>query len=161
RSVILANSLQAQNRLDDVGGVAYLASLAAIVPTSINVEYYARIVERLAVLRRLIDAGTRISAIGFDERYEADDALEEAERVLFEISRQRVTRDFEPLSKILADVYEKIDHIHSHESEITGVTTGYIDLDRITSGLQRSDLVVLAGRPSMGKTALALNIAHT
>jgi len=159
--ITLSDYLQAQGRLDDTGGAAYLASLATIVPTSLHVEFYARIVERLAVLRRLIDAGNRISAIGFDERYEADDALEEAERVLFEISRQRVTRDFEPLSHILAEVYEKIDHIHSHESEITGVPTGFVDLDRLTSGLQRSDLVVLAGRPSMGKTALALNIAHT
>jgi replicative DNA helicase len=159
-TVILANTLQAQNRLDDVGGVAYLASLAAMVPTSINVEYYGRIVERLAVLRRLIEAGTRISGLGYDQRLEADEALEEAERVLFEVSRLRVTRDFEPLSRVLAEVYEKIDHIHSHESEITGTTTGFIDLDRLTSGLQRSDLVILAARPSMGKTSLALNIAH-
>lgn len=158
--VTLTDHLQAQNRLDDTGGAAYLASLATLVPTSINVEHYARIVERLAVLRRLVDAGNRISAIGYDERFEADAALEEAERVLFDISRLRVTRDFEPLSRILAGVYEKIDHIHAHDSEITGVTTGFVDLDRLTSGMQRSDLIVLAGRPSMGKTAFALNIAH-
>jgi replicative DNA helicase len=158
--VTLADHLRAQDRLDDTGGPAYLASLASIVPTSVNVEYYGRIVERLAVLRRLIDAGNQIAGIGYDERREADDALEEAERVLYDISRLRVTRDFEPLSRILAEVYEKIDHIHSHESEITGVTSGFIDLDRLTSGLQRSDLVILAGRPSMGKTALALNMAH-
>ncbi len=112
-------------------------------------------------MRRLIDAGNRIVAIGYDERYEASAALEDAERVLFDISRLRVTRDFEPLAKILTGVYEKIDHIHSHDSEITGVTTGFIDLDRITGGFQRSDLIVLAGRPAMGKTALALNIAHS
>src|SRR5579884_319316 len=159
-TVILANHLQAQDRLDDVGGVAYLASLSALVPTSINVEYYARIVERLAVLRRLVEAGTRISAIGRDERYEADEALEEAERVLFDISRLRVTRDFEPLAEVLNQVYEKIDHIHNSDESITGVTTGFVDLDRLTSGLQRSDLVILAARPSMGKTSLALNIAH-
>ncbi len=159
--VTLTDYLHGQNRLDDTGGVAYLAALSSIVPTSIHVEYYARIVERLAVLRRLIDAGNRIVAIGYDERHEASAALEQAERVLFEISRLRVTRDFEPLAKILDVVYEKIDHIHSHESEITGVTTGFIDLDRITSGFQRSDLIVLAGRPSMGKTALALNVAHS
>src|SRR5919199_1151042 len=158
--VTLADHLQARDRLDDIGGAAYLASLATIVPTSINVEYYARIVERLAVLRRLVEAGNRISSIGYDERLEADEALEEAEKILFEISRLRVTRDFEALSKVLAEVYERIDHIHSHDSEITGITTGYIDLDRLTSGLQRSDLVVLAARPSMGKTSLALNIAH-
>ncbi|MBV9281957.1 MAG: replicative DNA helicase [Chloroflexi bacterium] len=149
--VTLAEHLQAHDRLDDMGGAAYLASLANMVPTSMNVEYYARIVERLAVLRRLVDAGNRISGIGYDERLEADEALEEAEKVLFEISRLRVTRDFVPLSKVLAEVYEKMDHIHSHESEITGVTTGYIDLDRLTSGFQRSDLIILAARPSMGK----------
>jgi replicative DNA helicase len=160
-TVLLANHLQSMDRLDDIGGVAYLASLAAIVPSSINVEYYARVVERLAVLRRLIDAGGRISSIGRDQTQEADMALEEAEKVLFEISRERVTRDFQPISQILAEVYEKIDHIHSHESEITGVSTGLIDLDRLTSGLQESDLVILAARPSMGKTSLALNMAHS
>ncbi|MGI8826007.1 MAG: replicative DNA helicase [Chloroflexota bacterium] len=159
--VTLADHLQAENRLDDMGGPAYLASLGRMVPTSINVEHYARIVERLAVLRRLVDAGNRISSIGHQERLEADDALGEAERILFEVSRLRVTRDFESLSTILTDVYDKIDHIHSHESEITGTTTGFADLDRLTSGMQRSDLIILAARPSMGKTALALNVAHT
>jgi replicative DNA helicase len=159
--ITLSDSLAAQNRVDETGGAAYLASLAQIVPTSINVEHYARIVERLAVLRRLIDAGNRITGIGYDERYEADVALGEAERVLFDISRQRVTRDFVLLAKVLGEVYEKIDHIHSHEGQLTGISSGFVDLDRLTSGLQRSDLVVLAGRPSMGKTALALNIAHS
>lgn len=158
--VTLADYFQARDRLDDIGGPGYLASVATLVPTSINVEYYARIVERLGVLRRLIDAGSRISSLGYDERLEADVAMEEAEKILFEISRLRVTRDFEPISKILGQVYEKIDHIHSHDSEITGVTTGFIDLDRLTSGLQRSDLIILAARPSMGKTSLALNMAH-
>ncbi|GAC1327744.1 MAG: replicative DNA helicase [Chloroflexota bacterium] len=159
--VTLVDYLDAQGRLDDMGGPAYVASLTSMVPTSINVEYYARIVERLAVLRRLVEAGGKISAIGQDPRLEADDALEEAERVLFDISRLRVMRDFQPLSSVLSEVYEKIDHIHSHESEITGVTTGFIDMDRLTSGMQRSDLIILAARPSMGKTALALNIAHS
>jgi replicative DNA helicase len=158
--VTLSDYLQAHDRLDDIGGAAYLASLGRMVPTSINAEYYARIVERLAVLRRLVDAGNRISNIGFDERLEADDALEAAEKVLFDISRLRVTRDFTPLSHILTDVYASLDQIHSHESEITGITTGYIDLDRLTSGMQRSDLLLLAARPSIGKTALALNVAH-
>src|SRR5579859_5826043 len=123
--VTLADHLQSRDRLDDMGGAAYLASLATIVPTSINVEYYARIVERLGVLRRLVEAGSRISSIGYDERLEADEALENAEKVLFEISHSRLTRDFEPISKILGEVYEKLDHIHSHDSEITGVTTGF------------------------------------
>jgi replicative DNA helicase len=158
--VTLTAHLSAQGRLDDTGGAGYLASLATLVPTSINVEHYARIVEKLSVLRRLIDAGTRIAGIGYDERHEADEALEEAERVLFDISRQRVTRDFEPLGRILTDVYEQLDHIHSHDSTITGVTSGFIDLDRLTSGFQRSDLIVLAGRPAMGKSGIALNIAH-
>lgn len=158
--VTVSDRLDAHGRLDDIGGAIYLASLANTVPTSINVEHYARIVERLAVLRRLVEAGNKISSIGYDERFEADAALEEAEKVLFEISRLRITRDFAPISRVLAEVYEKLDHIHSHESQITGVTTGYIDLDRLTSGFQRSDLIVLAARPSQGKTALALNIAH-
>lgn len=157
----LADHLHAHERLDEMGGLAYLTSLTTVVPTSLNAEFYARIVERLGVLRRLIDAGTRISAVGYDERREADAALEEAERILFEVSRLRVTRDFVPLATILAEVYEKIDHIHSHDSEVTGITSGFIDLNRITGGLQRSDLIILAARPSMGKTSLALNIAHS
>jgi replicative DNA helicase len=159
--VTLSDFLQGQNRLDETGGAAYLASLAGIVPTSINVEYYARIVERLSVLRRLVDAGSRITSIGYDERFEAEAAIEQAERVLFDVSRTRITRDFEPISTILNMVYEKLDHIHSHDSEITGIPTGFIDLDRLTSGLQRSDLVIVAARPSMGKTSLALNVAHS
>src|SRR5579875_1344645 len=158
--VTVSDHLEARDRLDDMGGMAYLASLATIVPTSINVEHYARIVERLAVLRRLVDAGGRIASLGYDERLDAEEALEQAEKTLFDISRLRVTRDFQPLSRILAQVYEKMDMIHERESSITGVTTGYIDLDRLTSGLQRSDLIILAARPSMGKTSLALNIAH-
>ncbi len=158
--VTLTDYLHGQGRVDETGGAAYLASLATIVPTSLNVEHYARIVERLAVLRRLIEAGSRITQIGYDESRDANSALEAAERTLFDVSRLRVERDFESLASILTGVYEKLDHIHSHDSEVTGVASGFIDLDRLTSGLQRSDLVVLAGRPSMGKTAMALNIAH-
>jgi replicative DNA helicase len=159
--VTLSDYLGSQNRTDDTGGPAYLASLAGIVPTSVNVEYYARIVERLSVLRRLVEAGTRITGIGYEERLEAEDAIEQAEKVLYEVSRARVTRDFVPLASVLNAVYEKLDQIHSHESEVTGIPTGFIDLDRLTSGLQRSDLIILAARPSMGKTSLALNLAHS
>lgn len=153
--VTLSDYFDARDRLDDIGGPGYLTSLTTIVPTSINVEYYARIVERLGVLRRLVDAGARISSLGFDERLEADRAMEEAEKILFEISRLRTTRDFQPLSELLGAVYDKLDHIHSHESQITGVTTGYIDLDRLTSGFQPGDLIILAARPSMGKCLTA------
>lgn len=159
--VAVNDYLQSRTGIDESGGAAYLASLASLVPTSMNVEHYARIVERLGVLRRLVDAGRRITEIGQDDRLEADDALEEAERVVFEISRARVRRDFEALSNILAELYEKIDQIHSHDSQLTGITTGFVELNRITSGFQRSDLIVLAARPSMGKSALAMNIAHT
>jgi replicative DNA helicase len=159
--VTLSDYLGSQNRMDDTGGPAYLASLAGIVPTAVNVEYYARIVERLSVLRRLVEAGTRITGIGYEERLEAEDAIEQAERVLYEVSRARITRDFVPISTVLNLVYEKLDQIHSHETEVTGIPTGFIDLDRLTSGLQRSDLIILAARPSMGKTSLALNVAHS
>lgn len=158
--VTLSDFLRAQDRLDETGGAAYLASLAGIVPTSVNVEYYARIVERLSVLRRLVDAGARITSIGYDARHEAAEAIEQAERTLYEVSRARITRDFQHIASILNVVYEKLDHIHSHDAEVTGVPTGYIDLDRLTSGLQRSDLVIVAARPSMGKSSLALNVAH-
>ncbi|MGH2447807.1 MAG: replicative DNA helicase [Chloroflexota bacterium] len=158
--VTLSNQLQASDKLDDIGGIGYLASLPSVIATSLHVEHYARIVEKLAVLRRLVDAGGRISNLGYDERLSAEEALEQAEKTLFDISRERVTRDFEPLSNILAQVEGQLDLTREPGSELTGVTTGFIDLDRLTGGLQRSDLIILAARPAMGKTALGLAIAH-
>jgi replicative DNA helicase len=158
--VTLSDYLDRRGQLERIGGIPYLGQLAGAVPTSINVEHYGHIVERLAVLRRLIDAGSQIETIGYDEANSQEQALEKSEEILFRVSRSRLGRDFQSISEILAQYYSKLDYIHEHRGNVTGVPTGFVDLDKITGGLQASDLVILAARPSMGKTSLALNIAH-
>ena len=159
--VTLSDYLQRRGQLEHVGGLPYLGQLANAVPTAINVEHYGHIVERLSVLRRLIDAGTQIAAVGYDESKSQDQALEKSEEILFQVSRSRLGRDFQSIRTILAEYYSKLDYIHEHRGHVTGVPTGFVDVDKITGGLQASDLVILAARPSMGKTSLALNIAHS
>lgn len=158
--VTLSDYLDRGGKLDQIGGLAYLTQLANAVPTAINIEYYARIVERLAILRRLIDAGSRIAAVGYDESHSAERALERSEEILFRVSQGRMAGNFQPISTILAEYYSKLDYIHEHRGHVTGITTGFVDIDKITGGLQASDLIILAARPSMGKTSLAMNIAH-
>ncbi len=158
--VTLSDHLEQLGKLDEVGGLAFLSQLASVVPTSINVEYYGRIVERLAVLRRLIDAGSQIASIGYDPVNSGEQAIEKAEELLFRVVQGRAGRDFQSVRSVLSEYYSKLDYIHDHRGHVTGVPTGFVDLDRITGGLQASDLVILAARPSMGKTSLALNIAH-
>lgn len=158
--VTLSDYLERRGQLDQIGGLAYLSQLASAVPTSINVEHYGHIVERLAVLRRLIDAGSQIAAVGYDEANSDEQALEKSEEILFRVSRSRLGADFRSIRTILAEYYSKLDYIHEHRGHVTGVPTGFVDVDKITGGLQASDLVILAARPSMGKTSLALNIAH-
>ena len=158
--VTLSDHLEQVGKLDQVGGLAFLSQLANVVPTSINVEYYGRIVERLGVLRRLVDAGSQIAGIGYDTVNSSEQAIEKAEETLFRVVQGRSGRDFQSIGAVLSEYYSKLDYIHDHRGLVTGVTTGFVDLDRITGGLQSSDLVILAARPSMGKTSLALNIAH-
>ena len=159
--VTLSDYLNRRGQLATIGGLAYLNQLANLVPTSINIEHYGHIVERLAVLRRLIDAGSKIAAVGYDEANSQEQAIEKSEELLFEVSRSRLGRDFQSIHTILDLYYQKLDYIHEHRGIVTGVPTGFVDLDKITGGLQASDLVILAARPSMGKSSLALNIAHS
>jgi len=158
--VTLTDELGRRDRLDAVGGVAYLSSLLTSVPTAVHVEYYGRIVERTSTLRRLIDAGSEIVAIGYQDGVEAEVALDSAERVLFQITESRTTKDFRSIAEVLDKFFDQIDYMQQHRGDVVGVATGFSDMDQLTGGLQRSDLIILAARPSMGKTALALGIAY-
>jgi replicative DNA helicase len=139
---------------------SYVTGLINAAPTSLHAESYARIIERTALMRRLIRAGEQIEAIGFDNPPDVDQALDKAEQTLFEISQRRVTQDFIPMRKALQDFFEQIDQLQQQQGEVIGVPTGFADLDKLTGGLHAADLVVLAARPSVGKSAFAFNVAR-
>lgn len=157
--ITICDELERRNRLEEVGGASYITSLINQVPTSGNVEYYGRIVERTAILRRLIHAAGQIAAVAYEEG-DADFALDKAEQLIFGISQRHARADFSALRDLLADYMEKLDQLHERRGTIVGVPTGFSDLDRLTGGLQRSDLIILAARPAVGKTSLALSLAH-
>lgn len=155
--VTLTDELTRRDKLEMVGGVSYLTSLVAAVPTAVHVEYYARIVERTATLRRLIDAGTKVVGIAFKDGIDTDEAIDEAEQAIFEVSENRVPRGFLPIGTLLEDLY---DQLIEGGGRVPGVPTGFTMVDRVLGGFQRSDLIIIAARPSVGKTALALSMAY-
>ncbi|WP_111644841.1 replicative DNA helicase [Paranoxybacillus vitaminiphilus] len=146
--------------LEEVGGVSYLSELANSVPTAANVEYYARIVEEKSILRRLIRTATSIAQEGYTREDEVNDLLNEAEKKIMEVSQRKNTGGFQNIKDILVQTYDNIEMLHNRKGEVTGIPTGFIELDRMTAGFQRSDLIIVAARPSVGKTAFALNIAQ-
>lgn len=156
----LADQLKNNGYLDSVGGPSYLTELTNFVPTAAHVEQYADIVAQKAMRRRLISASQAIVSLGFDESKQLRELIEEAEVKLFEVSQQHIKQDVISLEAILAESFDRLDDLHKDKQKIRGVPTGFKDLDNILAGFQRSDLVILAARPSMGKTALALNFAH-
>jgi replicative DNA helicase len=156
----LADQLKNTGYLDSIGGPSYLTELTNFVPTAAHVEQYADIVAQKALRRRLIAASKEITGLGYDESKQLRELIEEAETRLFEVSQQHVSQDVISLEAILADSFDRLDDLHKDKDKIRGVPTGFRDLDNILAGFQRSDLVILAARPSMGKTALALNFAH-
>ena len=161
--VTLAEWLDSHEQLEDVGGMGYLAQLAENTPSAANIAAYADIVRQRAVLRDLISAGTQITESAFrTEGRSPDELLDAAESLVFEIAEResRGRRGFRPIKELLVDALDRIDQLFQRDNPITGVATGFYDLDMMTSGLQNSDLVIIAGRPSMGKTAFALNIAQ-
>src|SRR5258706_508409 len=157
--ITICDELERRNKLEEVGGASYITSLINQVPTSGNVEFYGRIVERTAILRRLIHAAGQIAAIAYEEG-DADIALDRAEQLIFQISQRHARSDFSHMRDILAEYMNKLDQLHEHHGSIVGVATGFTDLDRLTGGLQESDLIVLASRPGVGKTSLAMSLAH-
>ena len=146
--------------LDQVGGNTYLAELVNTVPSASNIVYYAQIVQRKHLMRRLIEASDHISQIGYDENQELEEALEEAEKKLFEVTNFNTAHKFVPLREELAEAWERLDKLHSSDQGMRGIPTGFAEIDSKLSGLQKSDLIILAARPSMGKTSLALDIAR-
>ena len=158
--VTLSDELQRRIEYDTAGGLSYLSGLLNVVPTAVHVEYYARIVERTATLRRLINAGTEIVDIGFQEGIETEDALDKAEQEIFKVSQRRQSKDFVSMGEVLDRFFDRIDYLQQNRGEVVGVATGFSDLDQLTGGLQRSDLIIVAARPSMGKTSLALGMAY-
>jgi replicative DNA helicase len=158
--VTLCDEMERRGQLDDVGGREYMTALLNAVPTAVHAEYYARIVERCATLRRLIGAAGQIAAIGYQEDIEADNAIDQAEQALFKVAERRQAKDFVRIKEALHDYAEELDALHAQKGHVVGVPTGFIDLDRLLGGLRKSDLIILAARPSAGKTALAMGIAH-
>ena len=158
--ITLSNALRNKNTLDSVGGTAYLASLVDNVPSAANVANYAKIVKEKAILRGLIGSATQIINSCYETGSDVDQVLDQAEHSIFEISEHKVRPSFIPLRDIIKDSFRSIEDLYSRKELITGVATGFDKLDDLTSGLQNSDLIIIAGRPSMGKTAFALNIAQ-
>jgi replicative DNA helicase len=158
--VTITSKLQDRKQLEDVGGVSYLSQLANAVPTSANVDYYAQIVEEKSLLRRLIRTATQIVSDGYANSDEVGDLLSDAEARILELSNRRSTSGFISIRDVLMDVFERVEFLYSHKGGVTGIPTGYPDLDKMTSGFQKSDLIIVAARPSVGKTAFALNIAQ-
>ncbi|MCZ6620418.1 MAG: replicative DNA helicase [Deltaproteobacteria bacterium] len=157
--ITLSDFLKAKGNLEVVGGSAYLASLASAIPTSANIHFYARIVREKAIRRYLISAATEIATRGYEDQENVDEYLDEAEKVIFDISEKRVRGSFVMIGEMIRDSIKMVERLYERKEMVTGVPSGFKDLDRLTAGFQPSDLIVIAGRPSMGKTALCLNIA--
>ncbi|MFQ5930396.1 MAG: replicative DNA helicase [Acidobacteriota bacterium] len=159
-SLTLREELQKHNEIEAVGGVAYIASLLDGVPRVSNVEHYAHIVKEKSLLRKLIHSANEILIRGFSSEEDPLDLLELAEKAIFDISQEKIQSGFLKLGDLLTETYKNIESLHQRKELITGIPTGFVDLDHLTSGLQPSDLIIVAGRPGLGKTSLALNVAQ-
>ncbi|MHA7964993.1 replicative DNA helicase [Paenibacillus sp. CAU 1782] len=158
--VTLTAHLQDGGLLEEIGGVGYLAKLANAVPTAANVDYYAQIVEEKSMLRRLIRTATNIVSDGYANSEDVSALLSDAEKKILEISNRRSSSGFISIRDVLMEVFEKVEFLYSNKGGTTGIPSGFVDLDKMTAGFQRSDLIIVAARPSVGKTAFALNIAQ-
>lgn len=156
----LSNRLKETDNLERIGGESYLASLANTVPTAANIVHYAKIVEKKAVLRRLIDNASQIVADAYDETEEVEKTLDDAEQKIFSVSKKHIRQDFTPIKPILEEAFDRIDDLHKNKGKLRGIPTGFTDLDNILSGLQNSNLIILGARPSVGKSSLAMDIAR-
>ncbi|CAK8725306.1 Replicative DNA helicase [Candidatus Electrothrix aarhusensis] len=158
--VTVTSLLRDQNRLEHVGGSAYLTSLTDVIPFTGMLVHHARIIREKSILRRLIETSSEVAARCYDAQGDLEALVDKAEQTIFEIAQARKTQGFEPMSKIVPKAFDRITKLAERKEHITGISTGYDELDRMTAGLQSADMIVLAGRPSMGKTALAMNIVQ-
>ncbi|KKU26430.1 MAG: Replicative DNA helicase [Candidatus Magasanikbacteria bacterium GW2011_GWA2_46_17] len=156
----VGNRLTEKNLLDQIGGHSYLASLSNAVPTASHVHHYAQIIHRKATRRRLISAAGEITKLGFQETEEVDELLDNAQRQLFGVSQNYMKQTFTPIRGVLAEAFDRIDELHKNKGQLRGIPTGFSALDNLLAGLQKSDLIILAARPSVGKTSLALDIVR-
>lgn len=156
----LANQLTATGFLDMVGGAAYLTELTNFVPTAAHATNYAEIVAQKALRRRLIKASQDIVGLGYDEAKGLQELIEDAETRLFEVSQRHIKQDVTSIETVLSESFDRLDELHKDKGKLRGVPTGFRDLDNVLAGLQKSDLFILAARPSMGKTAFSLALAH-
>jgi len=158
--VTLKDELQRANELESVGGAAYLASLTDGLPRAMNIEYYAQIVKEKSTLRRLIQISSETMARSYQDEEEAQEILQHVEKAIFDIANQQFRTGFSSISPVVGDVFKHIEELSNRKSAVTGLETGFVDLDRITAGLHASDLIIVAARPGLGKTSLCLNIAE-
>lgn len=158
--ITVTGLLSDQNKLEDVGGAAYLASLTDIIPFTGTLVHHARIIRKKSILRRLIQTSTEVAARCYDAQDDIDTLVDEAEKTIFEIAHSKKGEGFQPMSSVVPKAFDRINRLFDKQEHITGVATGYDELDRITAGLQPAEMIILAARPSMGKTALAMNIVQ-
>ena len=152
--VTLIDDLKKRGQLEEVGGPAYVTSLTTVVPTAANINHYAKIVKEKALLRSLITTATQIISEGYESDEDVDKLIDKAEKLIFEITSRRIERDSLSLKEVIKSSIETIDALYQRKASVTGIPTGFLELDVMTAGLQASDLIVIAGRPSMGKSAL-------
>ena len=157
--ITLSDFLKGRGELEAVGGTAYLASLADFVPTAANISHYARIVREKSILRSLINTATEIATRGYEEQGNVEEFLDSAEKVIFDISEKKIKASFVAVGDMIKDTLKTVEKLYERKEMVTGVPTGYDDLDKLTAGLQPAELIIVAGRPGMGKTAFALNLA--
>jgi replicative DNA helicase len=158
--ITLTTVLKKKGELEEAGGGAYLATLVDYVPTAANIAYYCKIVKQKSITRSLITTATEIVTQSYDEQADVDELLDMAQKTIFEISENKLRPAFYPVGDILKETIRNIEKLYEKKEQVTGVPSGFIDLDGMTSGLQRGDLIIVAGRPSMGKTAFALNLGQ-
>lgn len=158
--ITVTEELAAAKQLEDVGGISYLSEISVSVPTAANIGYYAHIVEEKSLLRRLIRTATTIATDGYSREDEVNELLDEAEKKIMEVAQRKNAGAFHNIKDVLVRTYDNIELLHNRKGDVTGIATGFSELDRMTAGFQRNDLIIVAARPSVGKTAFALNIAQ-